>query len=263
MRHGPCYLPFMNTQTTVSRRPTFAARRFFCAVAAMCLLGTAGLSRADNVTLPEQLIGVTQGFLEFTVEDYLATSQTQGRYEIEVKQLDPRLRMPHCDKDLTASLESPAQPVGRVTVKLRCEGSSPWTVFVPAQVHLFRNVVTVVRPMKRDAIVSDADVAMRERDVGLLGQGFLDSLDQAIGQKVVRPTVIDQILTPVHLAQPEMVRKGDQVVINARSGSMSVRMPGEALSDGGFNEQIRVKNLNSKRVIKANIVAPGQVEVPM
>jgi flagella basal body P-ring formation protein FlgA len=35
------------------------------------------------------LIGVTQGFLEFTVEDYLATSQTEGRYEIQVNQLDP------------------------------------------------------------------------------------------------------------------------------------------------------------------------------
>jgi len=253
----------MNTQMTVSRRPTPATRYFLCVVAAICLLGNAGPSRADNVTLPEQLIGVTQGFLEFTVEDYLATSQTQGRYEIEVKQLDPRLRMPHCDKDLTASLESPAQPIGRVTVKLRCEGSAPWTVFVPAQVHLFRNVVTAIRPMKRDAIVSEADVAMRERDVGTLGQGFLDSLDQAVGQKVVRPTVIDQVLTPVHLEQPQMVHKGDQVVISARSGSMSVRMPGEALSDGGFNEQIRVKNLNSKRVIKANIVAPGQVEVSM
>ncbi|HEY0288164.1 MAG TPA: flagellar basal body P-ring formation chaperone FlgA [Pseudomonas sp.] len=253
----------MNTQTTVFRRLTSTTCSLLYAVATLCLFGIASMSRADNVTLPEQLIGVTQGFLEFTVEDYLATSQTAGRYEIEVKQLDPRLRMPHCDKDLTASLESPAQPIGRVTVRVRCEGTSPWTVFVPAQVHLFRNVVTVVRPMKRDAIVSEGDVAMRERDVGLLGQGFLDSLDQAVGQKLVRPTVIDQILTPVHIEQPEMVRKGDQVVISARSGSMSVRMPGEALSDGGFNEQIRVRNLNSKRVIKANVTAPGQVEVPM
>lgn len=253
----------MNRQTTVFRRLTSATRSLLCATVALCLLSTSGLSRADNVTLPETLIGVTQGFLEFTVEDYLATSQTAGRYEIEVKQLDPRLRMPHCDKDLTASLENSPRPVGRVTVKVRCEGSSPWTVFVPAQVHLFREVVTVVRPLKRDAIVSEGDVALRERDVGLLGQGFLDSLDQAVGQKLVRPTVIDQILTPVHLQQPEMIRKGDQVVISARSGSMSVRMPGEALSDGGFNEQIRVKNLNSQRVIKANVIAPGQVEVPM
>src|ERR1700712_2175640 len=109
MRHGPCYLPIMNTQMTVSRRLTSATRQFFRVVAALCLFATAGVSHGDNVTLPEQLIGVTQGFLEFTVEDYLATSQTVGRYEIEVKQLDPRLRMPHCDKDLTASLESPAR----------------------------------------------------------------------------------------------------------------------------------------------------------
>ena len=59
------------------------------------------------------------------------------------------------------------------------------------------------------------------------------------------------------------MRKGDQVVINARSGTLTVRMPGEALSDGGLSEQVRVKNLNSKRVIKARITGPGQVEVAL
>lgn len=42
---------------------------------------------------------MTQGFLEFTVEDYLATGQIEGRYEIQVNQLDPRVRLAHCDKD--------------------------------------------------------------------------------------------------------------------------------------------------------------------
>lgn len=228
----------------------------------LCLSSITGYSRAESFTLPEQLIGVTQGFLEFTVEEYLATSQIEGRYEIEVRQLDPRLRMAYCDKELTASLQSP-RPVGRVSVRVRCEGSSPWTVFVPAEVRLFRNVVTAIRPLKRDAIVSEDDVAMRERDIGQLGQGFLSAMDQAVGQKVLRPTVIDQIIAPTFLEQPQMVHKGDQVVITARSGSISVRMPGEALSDGAFNEQIRVRNLNSKRVIKANITGAGQVEAPM
>ncbi len=209
------------------------------------------------------LIGVTQGFLEFTVEDYLATSQTEGRYEIEVKQLDPRLRMPMCDKELTASLESPATPIGRVTVKVRCEGSSPWTVFVPAQVRLFRDVVTTTRPLKRAGIIEPGDVTLRERDISLINQGYFTSVDQAIGQKLTRPTVTDQVLTLVHLEQAEVVRKGDQVVITARSGTLSVRMPGEALSNGGLAEQIRVKNLNSMRVIKAQVTAPGQVEVSM
>jgi flagella basal body P-ring formation protein FlgA len=209
------------------------------------------------------LIGVTQGFLEFTVEDYLATSQTEGRYEIEVNRLDPRMHMPMCDKELTATLESPATPIGRVTVKVRCDSSSPWTVFVPAQVRLFRDVVTTTRPLKRAGIIEPADVMLRERDISLINQGYFTSLDQAIGQKLTRPTVADQVLTLVHLEQAEVISKGDQVVITARSGTLSVRMPGEALSNGGLREQIRVKNLNSQRVIKAQVIAPGQVEVAM
>jgi len=232
-------------------------------MSAACLLTPGSPAVADAVTLPDMLIGVTQGFLEFTVEDYLATSQTEGRYEIEVKQLDPRLRMPMCDKELTASLESPATPIGRVTVKVRCEGSSPWTVFVPAQVHLFREVVTTTRPLRRAGIIEPGDVVLRERDISLINQGYFTSVDQAIGQKLTRQTVGDQVITLVHLEQAEVVRKGDQVVITARSGTLSVRMPGEALSNGGLAEQIRVKNLNSMRVIKAQVTAPGQVEVSM
>ncbi|WP_300633992.1 flagellar basal body P-ring formation chaperone FlgA [Pseudomonas sp.] len=254
----------MDIKTTVSRRPCRPKyRRLLCAAMALLVWGVGVTARADNVTLPDVLIGVTQGFLEYTVEEYLATTQTPGRYEIQVNQLDPRLRMPMCDKELTATLESPAQPIGRVTVKLRCEGASPWTVFVPAQVKLFRDVVVVARPLKRTGIVGNDDVALRERDISLINQGYLTSPDQAIGQRLTRPMVTDQVITLVHLEQAEVIRKGDQVVISASSGGLNVRMPGEALSNGGMSEQIRVKNLNSNRVIKARVTAPGQVEVAL
>lgn len=253
----------MNIEPTFFRRLTTTCRQLLGVMVAACLFNAGSPARADSVTLPDMLIGVTQGFLEFTVEDYLATSQTEGRYEIQVNQLDPRLRMPMCDKELTASLESPAKPLGRVTVKVRCEGSSPWTVFVPAQVRLFRDVVTTARPLRRTGIVEPQDVVLRERDISAISQGYLTSLDQAIGQRLTRPMVADQVVTLVHLEQAEVIRKGDQVVITARSGTLSVRMPGEALANGGMAEQIRVKNLNSQRVIKAQVTAPGQVEVAM
>ncbi|MGR3885906.1 flagellar basal body P-ring formation chaperone FlgA [Pseudomonas sp. 1152_12] len=252
----------MNLKTTVSRHLP-RHRRLLCVWMALLAFGSGVTARADNVTLPDLLIGVTQGFLEFTVEDYLANTQTPGRYEIQVSQLDPRLRMPMCDKELTATLESPAQPIGRVTVKVRCEGASPWTVFVPAQVKLFRDVVVVTRPLKRTGIIGYDDVAMRERDISQINQGYLTSLDQALGQRLTRPMVTDQVITLVHLEQAEVIRKGDQVVISASSGGLSVKMPGEALSNGGMSEQIRVKNLNSNRVIKAQVTAPGQVEVAL
>ena len=226
-----------------------------------CLLLTALIAHAQ--TAPEQLIGVTSRFLEQAVASHIENNKIEGRTEIKVADLDPRLVLRACDKELIARLESPAQPIGRVTVRVRCEGSSPWTVFVPARVSLYRTVVAITRPLKRNSILTSEDIALIEKDVGFLSQGYLTSMQQALGKKLTRSVVTDQVLLPNQLEHAEVIRKGDQVIINAKSGSVVVRMPGEALSDGAPGQQIRVKNLSSERIIRARVTGPGMVEVAM
>lgn len=236
---------------------------FFAGVVpALGLLGYSSLYAA-SLTLPEELIGATEGFLEFTVEDYLERSEIPARHEIQVNSIDPRLRLAACDSDLTQSLESPAQPIGRVTVRVSCEGSTPWTVFIPAQVRIFRPVAVLKNPLKRDSVIGPADIAMIEQDVGLLNRGYISDPEQAIGKKLTRPLQADQVLTPNILQVAESVRRGDQVVIAARSGGINVRMQGEALSGGTLGQQINVRNLSSQRVVRARVTGPGQVEVEM
>ncbi len=217
---------------------------------------------AAAATQPAELIGATRDFLEQRVAEYLQRSEIPGRYEISVNPLDPRLRLAPCDQPLVVTLESPAQPVGRVTCRVRCTGSAPWTVFVPGQVRLFQPVLIASRPLKRDAVLQAADIQLAERDVGQL-QGYLTDPQQAIGSKLTRPLQTNQVLTPNQLTAAEVIRKGDQVVISANSGALSVKMPGEALSDGGPGEQIRVRNLRSQRIIRARVTGPGAVEVQM
>ncbi|AYN94993.1 flagella basal body P-ring formation protein FlgA [Pseudomonas sp. LTJR-52] len=218
---------------------------------------------AAELTLPEELIGAAQGFLEERVQEYLIESHAEGRHEVQVKDLDPRLRLAACDRPLTVAQQGLEAPLGRVSVRVRCEGSTPWTVYIPAEVRLYRNVVVTTRPLLRDTIIDPQNVALLERDVGKLPQGYLTDIDLVMGQKLKRQVVADQILAPSFLQAAEVVRKGDQVVISAGSGGFTVRMQGEALIDGAQGEQIRVKNLNSKRVIKARVTGPGMVEVAM
>lgn len=227
------------------------------------LCGLAQFAESATVTRPEQLIGATREFLEREVADYLERSQIQARHEVEINRLDPRLRLALCDQPLTTKLESPAQPVGRTTVRVSCEGAAPWSVFVPAQVHLYRDVVVARRPLQRNSTIEAADITLAERDVGLLNQGYLTSLDQALGNKLSRPLQPDQVLPPSQVSAAEVVRRGDQVVISAKNSTINVRMPGEALSDGALGSQIRVKNQRSGRVIRARVTGPGQVEVMM
>ena len=252
----------MKTLTTLFRH--MMAKRL-ALVGVLPALGLFGYSQthAADLTLPEELIGATEGFLEFMVEDYLQRSEITARHEIQVTPLDPRLRLAACDSDLTQSLESPAQPVGRVTVRVSCEGSTPWAVFVPAQVRIFRPVVVVKTALRRDSIIGAGDVALVEQDVSLLNRGYVTEVEQVIGRKLTRATRTDQVLTPAMLQLAEAVRRGDQVVISARSGGINVRMQGEALSGGTLGQQISVRNLTSQRVIQARVAGPGQVEVEM
>ncbi|HWV10607.1 flagellar basal body P-ring formation chaperone FlgA [Pseudomonas sp. GD03944] len=252
----------MNTETTFFRRLTASARHLTTALPVLALLGHS-LPAAATATLPEDLIGASERFLEELVTDYLQRSDIQGRHEIRINRLDPRLRMPLCDRELTTALESPAEPIGRVTLRVRCEGSAPWTVFVPGQVRLFRDVVIAARPLKRDLVLSETDVSLAERDVGLLNQGYMTALKQAVGKKMTRPLLPDQVVTPSVVQLAEVIRRGDQVVITARGSGFNVRMPGEALSDGAVGRQINVRNQRSQRVVKARVVGPGQVEVAM
>lgn len=252
----------MNIEPTIIRHLLAKCRHWLAVVPALLVFGYCPVASA-NATGPEQLIGAGQSFLEQAVSDYLQRSNITARHEIQINRLDPRLRLPLCDQALISSLESPSEPIGRVTLRVRCDGSTPWTVFVPGQVRLYREVVTASRPLKRDTLVTDLDVILAERDVGLLNQGYLTTLQQAIGKKLTRALLPDQVLAPVHVQHAEVIRKGDQVVISARSGGISVRMPGEALSDGALGKQISVRNQRSKRVVKARVTGPGQVEVAM
>lgn len=250
----------MSKQTTFFRRHGTTLHK---AIIVPALLGLGQLVNAAAVTSPEQLIDATREFLEQSVTDYLQRSQIEGRHEVDVNRLDPRLRLAQCDVPLSTRLESPTQPVGRTTVRVSCEGSSPWSVFVPAQVHLYREVVVASRPLKRESVLEPEDVSLAERDVGLLNQGYLTQLDQALGNKLTRGTQPHQVITPNQISLAEIVRKGDQVVISAKNAAINVRMPGEALDDGALGTQIRVKNIRSGRTIKARVVGAGHVEVAM
>lgn len=248
----------MNPKTTVFRR----ARRLGAALTVAGALYPA-LAGAAAQTLPEHLIGAAEAFLEEQVANYLQRGGITGRYEIQVNRLDSRLRMPACDQPLVTSLESPAQPVGRVTVRVGCQGTTAWSLLVPAQVRLYRSVVVAQRPLARGTILSAQDIDWRERDIGTLNQGYLTEPEQALGSQLTRPVSIDQVLTPNHLERAPVVRKGDHVVISAGAASLSVRMPGEALEEGAIGQQVRVRNLSSQRIIRARISGPGQVVVDL
>lgn len=235
--------------------------RFITGCAVLAIFFSASASANPLI---DQLIGVTHEYLEQEVAQYASELGGEPRHEIQISRLDARLRLPLCAEDaLSAQLESPEIPIGRVTVRVTCIAPSPWRLFVPAQVSLYQQVVVSTRPLQRKTVISAQDVRLAERDTGLLGNNYLLDPAQAIGMQMKRNVNADTVLGQAQLEQTRLVERGDKVVISAGNGNVNVRMPGEALEDGTLGAQIRVRNSRSNRIVRARVTGPGQVEVGM
>ena len=94
-------------------------------------------------------------------------------------------------------------------------------------------------------------------------RGVITDSKQAIGMEVRRAVNAGSLVTPDMLSAPNAVERGDHVIITAKTGGFSVRSRGKALASASVGEQVLVENLRSSRTIRASVVAPGHVEIPM
>lgn len=190
--------------------------------------------------------------------------RTQGvTPEVEDGRLDPRLQLARCELPLEAFLPPGGRASGNTTVGVRCSGGQPWTLYVPVRVAVSGPVVVVTRPLARGDLIGDGDLQVVERDLGQLPFGYLQDPAEATGKQLLRPLSAGTALTPAMLEAPRLVRRGQQVTLLAIAGSVEVRMTGTALGDAAAGERVRVRNVNSKRIIEGVVTPSGQVQVDM
>ena len=200
-----------------------------------------------------------QSFLEAN-----ARSQADsGNIEVRVGQLDSRLRLRRCSEPLTAFLPDGARLQGNTTVGVRCPAQPGWTLYVPGKVAVFAKALVTRRALARGTPLGPDDVQLVERDVARLHQGYLDDPADIEGMQLKRPVGAGTVLTRSLVQAPRLVKRGQRVTLEARTGAIAVRMAGEAVSDGSRGQRIRVRALDSRRIVEGVVVSSGVVKVTL
>lgn len=213
---------------------------------------------------------VDAGMIIAAANDFLARhsadlEQQYGnsvRIETSVDRVDNRLQMADCDQPIAATLKS-TRTIGRINIQVSCEGANRWTLYVPAEVKLFRPVVVLAGPVARGTALSADDLELRDMDISRLNGSYFTDPGEVVGLVARRLLAADRPLTAAWLKPPIVVHKGDAVILTATGGGLTVKMPGIALADGETGQQISVRNAQSNRVVEAEVTGPGQVQVPM
>lgn len=180
------------------------------------------------------------------------------RVEISISRLDGRLRLPACQAPLETELPPGSRPLGAVAVGVRCAAPG-WSLFVPARVSVSRPVVIMAVSRPRGATLTAADLATELRDLSTLPAGYLTDPAELVGKQLRRPLQARAVLLPGAAAPPELVRRGERVVLQAAGGTIAVQVEGEALRSGALGERVQVRNLATRRVVEGTVSGEGLV----
>lgn len=186
-----------------------------------------------------------------------------GRIDVIANPIDERVRMPACGEPLQTSIPYGSKASSRVTVEVRCASPKPWKIYVPVRAAVFRNVVVAARPLTRGSILAPDDIILAESDTSLLARGYITTNQHAVGHRLRRAVNVGDPITPGLLETPAMIRRGQNVSLEARSGALTVRMSGTAKSDGILGQVIEFENQSSKRLIQAIVRSPQSAEILM
>lgn len=183
--------------------------------------------------------------------------------QVVVDGLDKRLRLQQCDQSLHTFSNSSANSVGSRTIGVKCQGETEWTVYVPVQVKVMKQVVVAARPLAANRNLTQQDIRLQAMDIADLRQGYIDSPQQVVGQQLKYPLAVGRVIPARSLKLEKVVRRGEQIILVAVAGSMEVRMNGTALDDASIGDKVKVKNSSSQRVVEGVVDGPGIVKVTM
>ena len=188
---------------------------------------------------------------------------TADDIEIIIGHLDSRLRLTQCESDLDTFLPSGSKLQGKLSVGVRCASPKPWTVYMPAQIRIYKEIIAAAHPLGRGTQVSEADIIQVRQEVSGFHSGYFEEAGQVVGKVMTRPLNAGQVFTPNKLKAALLIKRGEEVTIVASTGTLEVRSRGKALKDAAEGESLTVRNINSNRVIQVIAVKPGIVIVPM
>jgi len=226
------------------------------AIASAIALGAVVVEARAEVHALEDIRSTAREFLAAE-----AAATATGKVDVEVGRLDPRLRLQRCSIPLTPYLAPGGRTTGHTSIGIRCDGSSPWTLFVPAIVRHEQTLLVAARPIARGATVTEADIATVTRLLPSAPGGLLSEPATAVGRVAIREIAAGMNLTANFLKAPQTIRRGQAVTLSLANGPVAVRVAGTAMSDGTLGQRIQVRNLNSKRVVEGVVLDGGIVTV--
>jgi flagella basal body P-ring formation protein FlgA len=218
----------------------------------LLLLGLASPLASTHAT-PETspLERLRNQVLEFALAQ---TVGLPGQVSVTVGAIDQRTSLPPCAAP-EAFLPAGARLWGRANVGVRCQGASPWAVYVPVTVRIMGGVVVAAQPLAAGRPIEASDLAMQQADLGQLPAAVVTDPRQAIGRMPAMGVMPGQPLRLDLMRSAQVIQQGQPVMLVAQGGGFRVSAEGKAVTNAADGQVIQVRTLSGRSI--SGVARPG------
>lgn len=165
--------------------------------------------------------------------------------------------------ELRAVNSNPGSIKGRVnmTVGVWIDGKDEGRIFLSGWVDRYASVVCAEHRLPRGTLLTENDIQLRKMNVARAPANLVTDKEDAVGMRLKQSLKAGAYLRNNMLEKPPLIRRGDTVSLVAEKGKITVVTSGIAKSDGTKDEQIRVENADSRKIVVGRVIDEKSVEV--
>lgn len=184
------------------------------------------------------------------------------RVEVELGQLDPRLKLAPCEQ-IKPYLPTGTRPYGHTRIGLRClQGPTRWNVYLPVTVKLFAPALVAATALPAGTVLAAQHLQRTEVDLAASPDPALTAAPLALGRTLARPLAAGDTLRRGDLKARQYFNAGDVVRIVAVGNGYAVSAEGQAMTPGVEGQPARVR-VESGRILSGVPSGDRRVEIAL
>jgi flagella basal body P-ring formation protein FlgA len=134
-------------------------------------------------------------------------------------------------------------------------------VRLSGQVHAQMMVPVLKRFKSAGEEIRESDIDYKAERASKVGRHVVTDAALLIGKSPRRSVRSGQPINMSNLGDPVLVEKGKLVAVILQQGGMYLSVTGRTLEPGGEDDVIRVENINSRKIILAQVISAQEVRI--
>lgn len=132
------------------------------------------------------------------------------------------------------------------TVKITCPDPTSWSIYIRVKVKKLFPIMVASQSLSKNQILNKNNIKILYLEKSRIRSGAFSLPDSLYGSRLKRNISKNKTIKNRDIC---VVCKNDKVHIYAKRGGLSIKTSGVALSDANIGSTIRVKNIQTQRVV--------------